>query len=137
MLDVFVHQKDKGGVRPDWRRDMPTTKKKTTKSTAKTSKGRKKTPDHVVKPGKDLVGSSAESFKKKLVTAVKKGGEELIIDFSGVDTVDTVGLGVTLAAHNSISNRGGKLTVINASEDMLQLFETMRLVQHFEVHPAS
>ncbi len=129
--------KDKGGVRPDWRRDMPTTKKKTTKSTAKTSKGRKKTPDHVVKPGKDLVASTSESFKKKLVTAVKKGGEELIIDLSGVDTIDSVGLGVTMAAHNSISNRGGKLTVINASEDVFQLFETMRLDQYFEVQPAS
>ena len=116
---------------------MPTAKKKTARSLAKSSQGRKKLPDHIVKPGEDIVASTMERFKKKLMTAVKKGGPELIIDLSGVNTIDSVGLGMTLAAYNSISHRGGKLTVINASEDVFQLFETMRLDQHFDVQQES
>jgi len=112
---------------------MATAKKKTTKN----SRGIKKAPTNVVKPGKDLVASMAEDFKKKLVTVVKKGLDELIIDLSGVEIVDSIGLGLMIATHNSLNKQGGKLSIINASEDVFHLFKTMRLDQHFEVQSAS
>ena len=112
---------------------MATAKKKTTKS----SGGRKKAPTNVVKPGKDIVASMAEDFKKRLMTVIKKGIDELIIDLSGVEIVDSIGLGLMIATHNSLNNQGGKLSVINASKDVIHLFKTMRLDQHFEVQSAS
>lgn len=115
---------------------MPTLKKKTSKRTAKTSKGRKKAPDNLVKPEKDLVASTAANFKKKLAAAVQKGSDELIIDLTGVDQMDCIGLGVTMAAQNSIRRNGGKLTIINASESLSQLFKTLRLDRHFNIQPA-
>ena len=62
-----------------------------------------------------------------------KGNKELVIDLAKVKTVDSVGLGLLIAAHNSLSGAGGKLTVTNASEDIYFLLKTMRLDQHFEV----
>jgi anti-sigma B factor antagonist len=44
-----------------------------------------------------------------------------------------LGLGVFIATHNSLQARGGHLTVTNASPDMQQLFQLMRLDQHFTV----
>lgn len=86
-----------------------------------------------VRPGKDIVASMAGELKKKLLTAVEKGAEELVVDFKGVGMVDSVGLGIIIAAHNSIQKAGGKLRVINVSEDIHGLFKAMRLDKHFEV----
>jgi anti-sigma B factor antagonist len=109
---------------------MPQAKKKTTKKAAKTTK---KAATHVVQPGADIVASMADDFKRSLLKMVKTGIPELIIDFTDVDIVDSVGLGVVIATHNSLSNSGGTLKVINVSDDIYQLFKTMRLDQHFEV----
>lgn len=111
---------------------MPQAKGKTTKKTAKAAVG-KKADTHIVQPGADIVASMADDFKRNLLQVVEKGIPELIIDFTGVDIVDSVGLGVVIATHNSLSNRGGKLKIINVSDDIYQLFKTMRLDQHFHV----
>ena len=115
---------------------MPPVKKKSTKTSPK-SGGKKKKTANVIKPGKDIVASMADDFKSKLLILVKKGTKELILDLSGVEAVDSVGLGVVIATHNSLKNAGGKLKVIKASEDIFRLFQTMRLDQHFEIQPAN
>ena len=98
---------------------------------------KKKEETHVVQPGADIVASMADDFKSNLLQMVKKGIPELIIDFTGVEIVDSVGLGVVIATHNSLSNSGGKLKVINVSNDIYHLFKSMRLDQHFEVQQAA
>ena len=113
---------------------MPLAKKKTTKTSPKSADKKKTT--NVIKPGKDIVASMADDFRKKLLNSVNKGIKELILDLSGVEALDSVGLGVVIATHNSLKNIGGKLKIIKASEDIFRLFQTMRLDQHFEVHPA-
>ena len=62
--------------------------------------------------------------------------EELTLDLKQVKMIDSVGLGVIIAAHNSLRGIGGKLTVKNVSNDIYRLFKTMRLDQHFEVTKA-
>ena len=91
----------------------------------------------VIKPGKDVVASMAEDFKNRLLNLIKKGITEVVIDLSGVEVVDSVGLGVIIATHNSLGKSGGKLKIINASEDIRRLFQTMRLDQHFEIQTAT
>jgi anti-anti-sigma regulatory factor len=38
-----------------------------------------------------------------------------------------------ISAHNSLKKVGGQLAVIHASTDILELFQTMRMHQHFSV----
>lgn len=112
-------------------------KQETKESSGKKGRTAQKKPDSmVVKPGCDIVASGAEELKKKLLTLVKRGVKDLTIDLAGVEVMDSMGLGVVIAAHNSISGLGGKLKIVNASEDIFQLFRTMRLDQHFEVECA-
>jgi anti-anti-sigma regulatory factor len=47
--------------------------------------------------------------------------------------VDSTGIGLLISAHNSLKKAGGDLTVIHASKDILDLFRTMRIHQHFSV----
>lgn len=96
-------------------------------------KGNKKGSHKITRPGKDIVASRAEEFRKRLLKLLDSGVEVLTIDLRNVKMIDSMGLGVVIAAHNSLKKAGGKLLVTNVSEDIYRLFKTMRLDQHFEV----
>ena len=100
------------------------------------AKEKKKTTKKTVKLDKDIIASMAVDFRDKLLKLVKEGIEELTLDLKQVKMIDSVGLGVIIAAHNSLRGIGGKLTVKNVSNDIYRLFKTMRLDQHFEVTKA-
>ncbi|WDN88149.1 anti-sigma B factor antagonist [Desulfosarcina sp. BuS5] len=89
-----------------------------------------------VTPGMDIVASMAEEFRAELLKSVEGGVKELTADLDGVRMVDSVGLGVLIAAHNSLQKNDGVFIVINASEDIYKLFKVMRLDRHFEVKMA-
>ena len=86
-----------------------------------------------VKPQTDVVASMASAFKSELKQLLDEGVTQLTIDLQGVAMVDSVGLGVFIATHNSLQRAGGALTIQNASSDILTLFRTMRLDKHFNV----
>ena len=90
----------------------------------------------IVKPGKDVVASMANEFRDKLQEQIKKSPKELIIDLQGVEMVDSVGIGVLIATHNSLHKVGGELRVTNVARDIFGLFTTMRLDRHFTVESA-
>ena len=59
--------------------------------------------------------------------------KDLTIDLGGVEMIDSVGLGVLIATHNSLRQAGGQLAVANPSPDVQSLLRTMRLDKHFKV----
>jgi anti-anti-sigma factor len=87
----------------------------------------------IVKPGRDVVASMANEFRAELNSQIQESPAELVIDLAGVEMVDSVGIGVIIATHNSLDQKGGKLKVINIAEDIFGLFSTMRLDRHFSV----
>jgi anti-anti-sigma factor len=95
------------------------------------------TAEKTLKPGRDIVASMADELRKNLLKEVNDGIKKLTIDLDGVEMVDSVGIGVLVATHNSLSKSGGTMAVSNVSADLCKLFRTMRLDQHFEVMPAA
>jgi anti-sigma B factor antagonist len=89
-----------------------------------------------VKPGRDVVASMANEFRAELNSQIQESPTELVIDLAGVEMVDSVGIGVIIATHNSLDQKGGKLKVVNIAEDIYGLFSTMRLDRHFIVEKA-
>ena len=87
----------------------------------------------VVKPGKDVVASMANEFRSQLHGLVQESPNELVIDLDGVEMVDSVGIGVIIATHNSLNKVGGALRVTNVASDIYTLFSTMRLDHHFTI----
>lgn len=87
-------------------------------------------------PGMNIVASMAEDFKKELLSAIHTYGGNLVIDLAGVDMVDSVGLGVIIAAHNTLTQKGSTLEIINVSNDIYGLFSTMRLNRRFKIEKA-
>lgn len=91
----------------------------------------------IIIPGMSIVASMAEDFKKELLAAIHTNNGKLVIDLKGVDMVDSVGLGVIIAAHNTLTQKGSTLEIINVSNDIYGLFSTMRLNRRFKIDKAS
>ena len=87
----------------------------------------------IIKPGVDVVASMAEEFKTELLSVINDSTAEVVIDLNGVGMVDSVGIGVIIAAHNTLNQSDRKLKVINVTKDVYGLFTTMRLNRRFTV----
>jgi anti-anti-sigma factor len=87
----------------------------------------------IVHPAGDVVAERVPELRSALREAMANGVREMTIDFGAVRMVDSTGLGLLISAHNSISKAGGRLAVIHASKEILELFRSMRIHQHFPV----
>lgn len=89
-----------------------------------------------IKPGVDVIASMAEDFKNELLAAINDSKDDFFIDLDGVEMVDSVGIGVIIAAHNTLDQANRTLKVINVIKDVYGLFTTMRLNRRFTVEEA-
>jgi len=87
----------------------------------------------VVQPAGDVVAASVPELRTTIRGAVDRGARELVIDLAGAEMVDSCGIGLLISTHNSLSKVGGHLAVVHASPQILDLFRTMRIHQHFNV----
>jgi serine/threonine-protein kinase RsbW len=87
----------------------------------------------IVHPAGDVVAAMVPELRSALRAALANGVREMTIDFAKVEVVDSTGLGLLISAHNSVSKAGGRLAVIHASKEILELFRSMRIHQHFPV----
>ena len=86
-----------------------------------------------IQPAGDVVASQAAELRTALRGAIADGVTEVTLDFSRVQMVDSSGLGLLISAHNSARKAGGCLSVIHASREIIELFQSMRIHQHFSV----
>lgn len=87
----------------------------------------------VVHPGQDIVSSMVPEFKKELSELINESPGELHIDLIDTEMMDSIGIGVIIATHNSMKKNGGKMVLINPSENIIKLFRSMRLDQHLQL----
>ena len=88
----------------------------------------------VVRPeGEQIVAASVPELRLKMRGIIADGVRELVLDLTDVRMVDSSGIGLVISAHNSLRKVGGRLAVIHASAEILELCQTMRIHQHFSV----
>ncbi len=87
----------------------------------------------VIKPDFDIVASVLQELRNTLRQAIKEGAKDVCVDMSHVMMIDSMGLGLLIAAHNSLNTVGGTFSVTNVSTDIHDLFRNMRLDKHFTV----
>jgi anti-anti-sigma factor len=88
----------------------------------------------IVRPaGDSIVAASIPELRSQMRAIVADGVRDLVIDLTNVNMVDSSGIGLLISAYNSLRKLGGQLAVINASAEILELFRTMRMHQHFSV----
>jgi len=61
------------------------------------------------------------------------GKRHFVVDLSGVDYIDSSGLGQLISIWTSIRNKGGYMTVLNPNKRVHRLFDITRLHTIFEI----
>ena len=83
--------------------------------------------------GEDIVAASVPQLRAAMRDLLGRGERDIVLDLASVQMVDSSGLGLLIAAHNSLRKAGGQLAVIHVSAEIMELFRTMRIHQHFSV----
>ena len=81
----------------------------------------------------DICASSASELRPAMRDLVKSGVRRMVFDLAQTSMVDSTGIGLLLAAFNSMRGAGGEFSVVRASNEILDLLKTMRINQHFSV----
>ena len=80
-----------------------------------------------------LTLAEAQMLRPRLQQAMAEGISSVVFDLGRSDVVDSSGIGLLIATHNSLKTKGGRLRVVNVSPEILNLFKAMRLDRHFTV----
>jgi anti-anti-sigma factor len=86
-----------------------------------------------IMPQGDVVTATTGALRAAMRDLTKDGVRALEVDLIHTIMVDSAGIGLLIAAHNSLQKVAGHLSVIHASQDLLELFKSMRIHQHFEI----
>jgi anti-sigma B factor antagonist len=87
----------------------------------------------VVTPHGDVLASSMPELRPAMRNLVQSGIGEMVVDLTSTVMIDSTGLGLLLAAFNSMTKAGGKFSIVHASAEIVELLETMRMHQHFSI----
>ena len=83
----------------------------------------------------ELELATAPRLRQQVVSLIGGGRAQLVIDLSGVDFIDSVGLGVVVGALKRCRTHGGDLMVAGAVPRVRALFEITRLDEIIDLHP--
>ncbi len=81
----------------------------------------------------DLVASTVNDLRTMIQEAIKEGTKNISINMAGISVVDSMGIGLLISTQNSLSKVEGELDILNISTDIMDLFLSMRLDQHFSL----
>ena len=84
----------------------------------------------VLFPG-DLTAGTVDGVRVKLKALLQGGAKHLTVDLEGVQMVDSMGIGLLIQANNSVSKAGGTFRVVHPSNELAELFRSMRLDKWF------
>jgi anti-sigma B factor antagonist len=77
--------------------------------------------------------STAPELADGLNRAIDAGRTRIVLDFSGVEFIDSTGLSVLLAALRRVGLQDGALVIVCTNPTVLRLFEITRLDVTFDI----
>lgn len=84
--------------------------------------------------GKITIGVGDVALREAVLAQVDGGAEKLLLDLSGVTTMDSSGIGELVSAYTSVNNRGGKLKLLRLPPKINDILQITQLITVFEVY---
>jgi anti-anti-sigma factor len=81
----------------------------------------------------DLTAVLVPDLQAGLKEMLNKGADELVFDLENTSMLDSSGMGLLIAAANSLTRSGGKIRVTNVCPDIFRLLQSMRLTARLNV----
>lgn len=83
--------------------------------------------------GKITIGAGDIAIREAVLESVEAGSDRVLIDMNGVTTIDSSGVGELVSAFTTVSNRGGKLKLLNLPPKVMDILMITQLITVFEV----
>ena len=84
--------------------------------------------------GKITIGSGDTQLREVITNAVNMGKTKILLDLSGVTTIDSSGIGELVGSYTTATNRGGKLKLLHLPAKLNELLHVTQLITVFEVY---
>ena len=84
--------------------------------------------------GRVTLGESADAVEEKLQEIVARGAQQVLLDLSGVEVLDSRGIRALVRAYISMQKRQGQLKLMMLSPRIRQVLQITRLLNVFEVY---
>lgn len=84
--------------------------------------------------GKITIGSGDTQLREVIANAVNAGKTNILLDLSGVTTIDSSGIGELVGSYTTVANRGGKLKLLHLPAKLNELLHVTQLITVFEVY---
>lgn len=83
--------------------------------------------------GKITIGIGDVALREAVHEAVGAGSNKILIDLSGVSTMDSSGIGELVSTYTTVTNRGGKLKLLHLPPKIQDIMQVTQLITVFEV----
>jgi anti-sigma B factor antagonist len=84
--------------------------------------------------GKITIGSGDTQLREVISNALSAGKNKVLLDMSGVTTIDSSGIGELVGSYTTVTNRGGKLKLLHLPAKLNELLHVTQLITVFEVY---
>ena len=84
--------------------------------------------------GKITIGSGDTQLREVITNAINGGKSNILLDLSGVTTIDSSGIGELVGSYTTVTNRGGKLKLLHLPAKLNELLHVTQLITVFEVY---
>ncbi len=84
--------------------------------------------------GKITIGAGDSQLREVIGNALTAGKTNLLLDMSGVTTIDSSGIGELVGSYTTVTNRGGKLKLLHLPAKLNELLHVTQLITVFEVY---
>ncbi|HNA89420.1 MAG TPA: STAS domain-containing protein [Anaerolineales bacterium] len=85
------------------------------------------------KPEGDITAAVVPMIRIELKNLIAEGVRDLVVDMSNTRVIDSSGIGLLVATHNSLQRLNGRLIIKNLSKDLMELLQAFRLDKHFNI----
>lgn len=92
------------------------------------------TVDIIKLDGKITIGAGDQQLREVISNAVNEGKTKILLDMSGVTTIDSSGIGELVGSYTTVTNRGGKLKLLHLPAKLNELLHVTQLITVFEVY---
>ena len=84
--------------------------------------------------GKITIGAGDQQLREVISEAIANGRTNILLDLSGVSTIDSSGIGELVGSYTTVTNRGGKLKLLHLPAKLNELLHVTQLITVFEVY---
>ncbi len=84
--------------------------------------------------GKITIGAGDQQLREVIGSAMSAGQPKILLDMSGVTTIDSSGIGELVGSYTTVTNRGGKLKLLHLPAKLNELLHVTQLITVFEVY---